>query len=244
VNPFGKELRMRSKQEQAAWDAETRQLIEQLGWESLGAKVVVKEESKLMRFLDKLLFFTQFMRFYTTIGHVIYAPKGVCPWNVTAHELVHMSDEYDRYGWMYKPMYLLPQILALGAFGAFGAFWNLQFLWCLTSLVFLAPLPSFGRTHLELRGYGMSLAVRYWQAQLPEDRNFGRFDEEGMIDWMTQQFTGSAYYFMCPFKGFVKDRLREILQEAKDGILYSSIPIARQIQEIVQREIRDRQLDG
>ena len=233
---------MRNIQEQAAWDAETGQLIEQLGWESLGAEVVAKEDSGFMKFLNVFVgvFNKHFMdRYITTIGNKVYAPKGKCEWMTLAHEFVHMSDEYDRYGWMYKPMYLFPQILAFGALGAFGAFWNIQLLWCLLFLVFLAPLPAPGRAHIELRGYGMSLAVRYWQSQLPEDRNFGKFDEDLWIEWMAKQFTGPSYYFMYPFKESVQKSLRDILQEAKDGVLHSSIPIAKRIQEIVQRELRD-----
>ena len=43
---------MRSVQEQREWENETQKQIEVLGWEYLGAEVVVKEDSKFMKFLN------------------------------------------------------------------------------------------------------------------------------------------------------------------------------------------------
>ena len=82
----------------------------------------------------------------------------------------------------------------------------------------------------------MTLVTRYWQSQLPSDtEGFAPFSPTKWIAWCTTQFTTANYYFMCPNKEFFEQQLLQILQEAKEGTLYHRIPIAKPIQEIIQR---------
>lgn len=78
-------------------------------------------------------------------------------------------------------------------------------LWLLGAIVFLAPLPAIGRTWAELRGYGGSITF--------ELALFGRTD----IDRKVSQFTGSAYYWMMPFAGWVAKKLKSYETKALEG---------------------------
>jgi hypothetical protein len=83
-------------------------------------RIVKKEDSRLMRVIEKLLFFNpMFMREYiTTIGTTIYAPGGEIDPKVLAHELVHVAD-YKRWGILFSLSYLLfplPAVFTMRAY--------------------------------------------------------------------------------------------------------------------------------
>lgn len=180
-------------------------------------EVKPKNESRLMRVINKILFFNNaFMSGYiTTIGQKVYwatgrdyrdDPDG--SFNTLAHEFVHVMD------YMQKPVrfslsYLFPQILALP-----GVLFVLLspiliplmclsilspwFLLALASLVFLAPIPSPGRKRAEMRGYGMTARVYQWKyGTVPDWR----------IERSVRAFTGPNYYFMWPFDSKVRAEL-------------------------------------
>tara|TARA_Y100000296_G_C5137776_1_gene239193 strand:- start:438 stop:1103 length:666 start_codon:yes stop_codon:yes gene_type:complete len=177
-----------------------------------GFEIKSKDESNLMKLLSFLLFFNKsFMKDYvTTFYPKVYVPGA---WKkqkfgkdrldvkmtVLAHEYVHLSDR-KKMGWLFNILYLSPQIFALLAV---GAFWDLRFL---TALLFLLPLPSPGRAWLEYRGYCMSIAAHYWLT-----------GSKYNIDYVVKQFTTGAYYWMFPFKSFLKKkfsvRFGEIVNE-------------------------------
>ena len=181
-----------------------KKLVEFIKREIPSFEVVDKKQSRLMKLLSVVLFFNKsFLEGYvTTIYPRVYVPserwsqhKPVSRIATLAHEYVHLYDR-KRLGWLFNVLYLSPQIFALLAF---GAFWNL---WWLSALLFLLPLPSPGRTWLELRGYRMTAAVHWWLT-----------GQRVNTVWIEQQFTGSAYYWMCPFKKLME---RRILKAAED----------------------------
>jgi hypothetical protein len=166
-----------------------------------GYKVVRKSQSRLMKFLGKILFFTpNFMtRFTTTCGNVVYVTddlwKDNSAWALStlAHEARHVYDK-RRFGMiLFGFAYLLPQILAPLALLSLLAIWfSNAWLWSLTALAFLAPVPALFRMRIERQGYLMSLCVVWW--------TFGEEMAHSQIPHCLKQFTGPAYYFMWPFK--------------------------------------------
>lgn len=167
-------------------------------------KVVPKEQSRLMRFLGKVLFFVpNFVgRYTTTLGSTIYASKQLqedtLPIPTLAHECQHILDN-KRLWILYPVIYLFPQILAvlslLSTLAIWFSMWHLLWLLC---LLFLAPIPAPGRVWVEKRGYLMSLVCYCWLYDTTLASN--------QLSFMLQQFTGPAYYFMRPY-GETKLRL-------------------------------------
>ena len=116
-----------------------------------------------------------------------------------AHEYVHLKDR-KRLGWLFNILYLSPQIFALLAI---GAIWNS---WWLLSLLFLLPWPSPGRAWLEARAYKVTI-VLHWHLTKREISPF----------WIREQFTGTNYYWMWPFKKDVERRTQIAIENSKSG---------------------------
>lgn len=161
-------------------------------------KIVNKQDSKFMKLLSKILFFNKdFMtRYVTVIGSTVYVPsKDWLKFNPTgalitlAHEWVHMKDN-RQWGILYTLAYLSPQIFALLAPLGFWNPWFFLFALC------ILPFPSLGRSEIELRGYTMTMAVRWWL-----------FEKEPNYEKYAKYFTSSAYYWMYPLKDSVIDDL-------------------------------------
>lgn len=100
-----------------------------------------------------------------------------------------------------------PLLVASLITGVGLSFWDHGWgvLWLLGSMVLLAPLPAFGRTWAELRGYGASITL--------ELELFGETD----IAEKVKQFTGSAYYWMMPFPRWVAKKLKSYETKALRG---------------------------
>lgn len=161
-------------------------------------KVIEKEKSKLMIFLSFLLFFNKsFMKtFATTIGYNCYLSNefkdDFDTLTVIAHEYRHAKD-YSKFKFLFYITYLFPQILVLLIF-----LFPLLKLWSLLFLVFLLPLPAYGRMKLELNGYIMSLfAYTLVFKHLKLDNIAER--QLSLINNFEKHFTNSSYYFMWPF---------------------------------------------
>lgn len=183
----------------------------ELGKKKFGLEVKFKDESVFMKSLGVVLFFNpRFMtRYSTTVGNVVYFPSR--SWlndnknsaaRVLAHELVHISDATDAGSVLFSYAYLTPQVFALLSLLAF-----VHSPWWLLCMLFLAPIPAPMRTYWELRGYAITDAVQY--------KSTGSFTN---IDWMIKQFSGSAYFFMWPFKKDIRNRIltnRSLIQEGK-----------------------------
>lgn len=181
-----------------------------------GFEVVKKQESSLMRFLEKVLFFNKaFMkRYITTIYPKVYVPEerfhnigSISYISTMAHEYVHLKDE-KKMGLLFKFLYLSPQIFSLFAL---LSLWNP---WFLLSLLFLLPWPSPGRMWLEFRGYRMSLAVHHW---------LDTADEQIFIDHYVTHFTSSNYYWMFPFKKFMLNKFHAELSKLQRDELASEL---------------------
>jgi len=166
-----------------------------------GYTVKHKTESRLMKFLNKILFFTpNFMtRFTTTCNNTVYVTDDLWEDNsmwalsTLAHEAQHI---YDKQRWsaiFFGFAYLLPQILAPLTLLSLLAIWfSNAWLWSLAALALLAPIPAYFRMIIERRGYLMSLCVIGW--------TFGEEYARTQIPWVVKSFTSSSYYFMWPFK--------------------------------------------
>ena len=160
-----------------------------------GFEVREKNKSLWMKFLASVLFFVPgFMTsFTTTLYPKVYIPSRA-RWEsgsfssiiTLAHEYVHLSDR-KRLKLFFNFLYLVPQILTVFALLFPYNAWFLLFLIC------LLPIPSPGRAWAEFRGYRMTMAVYYWLTGVEYD-----------YDHMTRQFISSNYYWMFPFKKFVR----------------------------------------
>jgi hypothetical protein len=178
-----------------------------------------------MRFLAKILFFTpNFLTHYTTtLGQTIYATDNILgiedagTLGLLAHEARHMCDEKKLSTPLYVFAYLSPQILALVSLLSLLAIWfSPSWLWCLSALVLLAPIPSVGRMLIERQGYLMSLCVTWWTQ--------GEDVARKQIDWRIQQFTGRPYYFMWPFKKHLHKWFeKELAEKAKHPSRYNAL---------------------
>ena len=182
-------------------------LVEHVKREVPDFEIRSKKESRLMKLLSMVLFFNKDFstRYVTTIYPHVYVPS--LPWkpnrptsriSVLAHEFVHLYDR-KRLGWIFNFLYLSPQIFALLSL---GAFWNL---WWLMALLFLLPLPSPGRAWLEFRGYRMTAAIHWWLT-----------GQRVNTVWLREQFVGSGYYWMFPFKNFIEKRILKAIENIED----------------------------
>lgn len=189
-----------------------------------GFKIAYKDESKLMKVIDKILFFNKkFMTDFTTVlGQTVYFPsKQKVEENqdsyiaTLAHEYVHAKDAKRFTNVLFGFLYLVP--VSLSPFMWLFAFVH----WALALslfLLFLAPLPAYWRKHFEFRGYVMSLFIRneiFNKRNLREDVR--RALLESAVDKYNEHFTGPNYYFMWPF-GVKKKLLSKI-----DPILSDSL---------------------
>jgi len=217
--------------------------------DSEGIRVRYKDSSKFMWLLGKILFFNpKFMTDYiTTIHRTVYFPTkdftkdDYRVWSIMAHEAVHAADSKKWTFPLFASVYLFPQVLSLLALGAIGAFWDLSYLWFLVSLVLLAPLPAYGRMKFEMRGYAVSMAAYNWTAQI--QNTLSGSDRitplQESPDWAVDQFVGSSYYWMWPFKGDVEARLDGWLARISYEQIEKDIPIAGVVKAIVFEELRE-----
>jgi hypothetical protein len=181
-----------------------------------GITIKFKDESLLMKVIDKVVFFNgDFMNFTTTFGSTVYLPSAAklktSPVSFTIifmHEVAHIY-ENSKNGILFKLLYLFPQVLALLAIPAFFLFhWYIA----LAFLLFLLPIPAYFRMREERRAYTMSL---YVMNRLNNTSNF-HIDLEKHRDVFIDNFLDSSYYYMWPFPG-IKDHFNNSLGEIKAG---------------------------
>lgn len=165
-----------------------------------GFQIVEKKNSSLMRFLSYLLFFSpRFMTdAWTTFYPKIYSTSSINEKTpryiieqyilLISHEAIHLLDR-KRLWIVFNFLYLTPQIFSILAF---LSFFNL---WFLLSIVFLLPFPSLGRFWIEDRGYKANIASFFWLR-----------GEKIDLEQFVNQFCGSSYYFMFPFRKFLTRR--------------------------------------
>lgn len=203
-----------------------------LGVELYDVKIAFKDESKLMGFISRLLFFNKkFMTSYiTVIGRTVYFPSR--EWleknrdsaaQTLCHEFVHISDEKNVGSFVFRLSYLFPQWMSLFALTAFFAGPL-----ALIFLLFLLPLPAPFRTFWELRGYAMTDAVFF--------ERYKQFAETG---YLTSQFTSSNYYFMWPFKKALIAEVEKNREYIKTGSLREKIVDADKILSTISEKSSD-----
>lgn len=192
-----------------------------------GATFKYKDESWLMRFLGKILFFNKsFMTsFITTIGNTVYFPSKA--WlegryesatEISAHEFIHMWDRRAKRmlsgtDW-FSLSYLSPQLWCVGSLLSLFAFVSPWFLLFLLFLVFVVPIPSPWRTYWEANGYAMSMIFESYSQGV-------KYDSKEHATRLASYFVDSSYYWMCRDKNKVVEMLLsryKSMQESHDGV--------------------------
>jgi hypothetical protein len=176
-----------------------------------------KDESFLMKVLDKLTFFNaSFMAYSTTIGSTIYFPSrhliDLSPQASNTrlmHELSHMYNSKKKTGIIFSILYLFPQILALLSVPVFFIFGLFKALLC---LLFLLPLPSYTRMMEEKQAYIISL---YSMHKLNKHGFSINLDTEK--DRFIEDFSGPTYYFMWYLPGLKASMDADLEQIKLDG---------------------------
>lgn len=200
-----------------------------------------KDQDGFMKLLGKIMFFNKdFMKVYTTtIGQTVYFPQKSqfddCPdafFETLCHEYVHIADD-AKHPILFKLKYLFPQILAFPAilfillspvFITLMALSLMSPLWLLTllSAVFLAPIPSPGRTQAELRGYGMSIKISQWE----------KYFTPVFFNFCVEAFTGSGYWYMCRNKDYITQELKKYVDT--DDCLNDENPAYRDVYNFIK----------
>ena len=109
-------------------------------------------------------------------------------------------------------------VISLSVLGSLTMAWFLCGWWSLALLgffVLLLPLPAPWRTHYELRGYSMTIALYRW--------GYGpTIDLAGMLSAMQHEFIGPPYYYMSYSSKGVLNELARVFAAAGNGTLQSS----------------------
>ena len=187
-------------------------------------KVTYKKDSWVHRVIGWILskvgnpyYMTDFI---TTLGQNTALPSksDIFPdlWVDILHEGQHGKDASKIGNLIFAVSYLLPQLI-----GILGVLYTLTIaivllcggplalLWGLIALIFIAPLPAFGRAYAEVRGYTVSLAAAFWGNTIG--------NEEKYIDFIVSMFTGFSYYYMWPFESWVRAYFELKLLELQTG---------------------------
>jgi len=180
-----------------------RETVSQIAKSVPGFEIRYKDESWSSKVIAVLvwIFNREYMtRFTTTRYPRVYFPSReyveASPMTATKilmHEFVHLWDR-KQMGWWFSIGYMLPQALALvfivGAITcAIWQPWWVAVISAACGVLCLLPLPAYWRMKFEMRGYTMNMLVNFYR--------YG-FVRESTVEWITKQFTGSAYYFMWP----------------------------------------------
>lgn len=203
-------------------------LLDQARAEFPDLQIRSKADSVLMRVLAKLLWFNpSFMQFTTTLGSTIYMPdyqsidQSII---VFLHELVHIADAKRLSKPLFSLLYLFPQVLALLLV---PLVWLVSWKLVLPAMALcLLPLPAYWRMRFELRGYIVSLYVRW---QLAKKRGIIVDLTEDVVRH-TAKFHSGAYYFMWWSKDVDKK-----LQDAATTIIAGGKPFEDPVFDIVDR---------
>lgn len=203
------------------WEARLKLLVRQIKQDVPGFEVIPKDQSGTQKLLGVFLKIignrTYMTDFWSTFFPKVYSPakyifdepvNATRSFRVLAHEYIHLLDTKRRKIW-FRMSYILPQLMALTALGAFAAIWlGILWLFFLSGLLFLLPLPAYFRMKWEMRGYGMNFAVNIWR--------HGKL-QEYTKEWVLEHFIGPSYYFMWPFKKGVLKRFEQWEQDIHNG---------------------------
>lgn len=170
-------------------------------------KIKYKDQSPLMKFLSKILFFNKsFMtNFTTTVGSTVYFPsesfvkiRPLSTQIVLLHELIHVNDA-KKYGkLLFVLLYMAPLVFAPLTVALFFLNWLIALPLLILTLL---PLPAYFRMQFEKRAYLVSLYCTY---RLSVKKQFTVNLEKSAADYVSN-FKDSSYYFMWPFKNVDKE---------------------------------------
>jgi hypothetical protein len=88
-----------------------------------------------------------------------------------------------------------------------------QSMWVAGAALLLSPAlnwlgAAWGRAVAELRGYSISLAVDYWK--------YGSIKHD-TLEWIIEHFTSGDYYWMLPWKNFVRTYFEKQIKRLGSG---------------------------
>lgn len=203
---------------------------------SEGVGVRYKNESRRMRFIGKAMFWNnEFMTdLTTTLGGTVYFPSRQWveadyygAWRILCHEIVHIEDEraLGKFRWWFSVQYALPQALAVLALLSYP----LQTWWPLLFLLCLAPLPAPWRMKIEMRGYAMTMAVHFWYGKTG-------ISQELKAN-VAENFTGSRYYWMWPFKSAVDREVGRWSKMILCDEVFDQGPVFGRVQKMIQTRV-------
>ncbi len=181
-------------------------------------ELLIKENSKLMKFIGSIIFFNkEFMtRYTTTVYPKVYVTKQAFDntWSCFAtltHEFVHLLHTKKKGTLWFSFLYSFPQILAPLALTSllaiwFSNWWLLNLLW----LVCAAPLPAYFRMKEELEAYTMTLlvSIEEYKDSFASEEALTKYQEEDILR-IAENFYGPNYYYMWPFKKDITRRLKK-----------------------------------
>lgn len=185
------------------------QEIKNAGFIKNPVQILARDQSKLLKIVTPIvkIFNPKFDSYITTINHNIYVPLNFYNpqadagriLSVVSHECRHIMDLEDLSMPLYVLLYGFPQILfpvALLAILIVTLFSSWTFLF---ALIFLLPLPAYGRYIFELRAYRTRQLL---------ERNFGsavgvKQAEDDCVEQLSKQW----YYFTWPFPSMIRKAL-------------------------------------
>jgi hypothetical protein len=101
-------------------------------------------------------------------------------------------------------MYSFPQCLSFfSVFALLAIKFSFFWLFALSFLIFLAPLPAVFRVWFEKRGYAMGIAISMWK--------YGDISYN-MVLFLKKVFTGSHYYFMAKDDRWVDGYIERVVE--------------------------------
>ena len=187
--------------------------------QKFGTKLLIKQESLIMKIFGKLLFFNgSFMSSYITVlGKGIYFPSNwegiieLCEEWIDSDEPVSnfpvsrgsevkallgvLFHEYvhqmdNKKNILFPVLYTTPAILGIiGVIGVFVTIWFPKMWFLITALLYAVPLPAYYRSYYESRGYATNVLMRYFLYRF-------RYDQIDPMEYMPY-FKGPAYYWMA-----------------------------------------------
>jgi hypothetical protein len=119
----------------------------------------------------------------------------------------------------------------LGAVSCLGlAIWftRWQTFYLVGAILLMSPVLNYlglayGRAWAEFRGYAMSLAMNYWRHGSIQDAS---------LDWIVKHFVSGDYYWMLPWKGYVRRKMVAYCDRIKSGDILAD-PIFKMVYEVI-----------
>jgi hypothetical protein len=199
-------------------------------------QVRYKDRSNFMKFLGTVMFFNKkFMSSYTiNIGNIIYLPN--CHFTKShpvsgsvsfLHELIHLYDQKRLGNIGFRLSYLFPQILSLLSLLLFLVSWKIALP---IFLLFLLPIPAYFRMKYEKRAYLSSL---YVIQKLSKSKVHFTAHLDIHSRYFIKSFIDSTYYFMWPFKKYLRQEFKRAIELIEAGQRPYQDPVFDMIDDLI-----------